>query len=264
MRAAVIILWTALALSTSANGQTSSRIAARSPAQTYSYFANTLRSVRASDSIRSRAEFEVRHRRAPEELPLTDCGGASWYIGYEGDDNSSLNKTADLAFDVLYMRATLEAAGYPKNIWTDALAEYERSNLANIRSYSMDHPSPAKKRLAQKLNGYKGPLRIKRIKVIAEAEGCGAGEVAIKIRTTPSARRVQYINSIKYQLCGRQGIDPQGSRCDAWADYPGGEDGALMSGKNKVRAEWSDGTSVIRDMNVDDLRRNQTFNVRKP
>ena len=89
----------------------------------------------------------------------------------------------------------------------------------------------------------------------------------VVINTSPSAQRVQYINLIKYDLCGLQGLDPKGPRCDRWVDYSASSGlGAMMSGQYKVRVTWLDGTAEFRDLNVDDLPKDadpKTFSIRK-
>src|SRR5215471_11059682 len=101
MRIAVLISFVALALSTSANGQTSSQIAARNPAETYSYFKDMLERLRLGPEAVAEGGPNVY---------LFDCVDVWWYIGSDGHErgNSTLEKTADLAFEVLYMQAALQ------------------------------------------------------------------------------------------------------------------------------------------------------------
>jgi hypothetical protein len=246
MRVAVVISIVVLALSTSAHGQTSSRIAAEKPADTYSYFKRTLARLKAgTDAVAKRAT------QSDKSLSLRDCWGVWDYIGYD-DQNSITQKAADLAYDVLFMQAALETAGYPNVLWESDLAEYERTNLANISEYEFLSGKPARERLAKKLNDYKKALN-KNYKNVTPDGECGGGEVPIVIRTIPRAQRVQYINLIKYELCSFQGLEPTGPLCDRWVDYS--DKGAEMAGKYKVFVTWSDGSSALRDLNVDDLFR---------
>jgi|SRR6476620_1233704 hypothetical protein len=254
MRVAVVISIVVLALSTSAHGQTSSQIAAEKPADTYSYFKRTLARLKAgADAVAKRGT------QSDKSLSLTDCWGVGDYIGPD-DQDSITQKAADLAYDVLFMQAALEAAGYPKVLWEGDLAEYERANLANISEYDLSK-QPAIERLAKKLNDYKKTSNSNYKNVTPHHEGCGGGEVPIMIRTIPPAQRVQYINLVKYELCHSQGLDPTGPLCDRWVDY---SEGAGMSGKYKVFVTWSDGYSALRDLNVDDLFRGRNWDDPTP
>jgi hypothetical protein len=271
MRIAVAVCFVALALSTSANGQTSSQIAAQDPVATYSYFKRTLERLGiGADAVAERG------RQSDGSVTLSDCVGASWYIGGEGGENSAVSKIANLAYDVLFMRTALQVAGYPQSLWDSEVLAYERANLREIDRYGyglspeFGEHNPIRNGLVEKLNDYNRRSN-RRYKTVTPAhEGCGGGEVEIIIRTSPRAQRVQYINRVKYDLCGFQGIDPNGSSCDHWVDYASQDGrGAEMSGKYKVRVTWSDGTIAFRDLNVDDLPRGQdlfdprTFSIRK-
>ena len=255
MRVAVVISIVVLALSTPALGQTSSRIAAEKPADTYSYSKRTLARLKAgADAVAKRAT------QSDKSLSLTDCWGVGDYIGFDGQD-SITQKIADLAYDVLFMQAALEVAGYPKVLWERDLAEYERANLANISEYGLLTTKPVRERLAEKLNDYKKASKSNYKNVVPDHEGCGGGEVPIIIRTIPRAQRVQDINLVRYELCSFQGLDPTGPLCDRWVDY---SEGAGMSGKYKVIVTWSDGHSALRDLNVDDLFRGRNWDDPTP
>jgi hypothetical protein len=193
------------------------------------------------------------------------------WIGFEGGQRSIVSRLAELAYDVLYMQSELEDGRYPASLWRPELQAYEEFNLGRIRSFHLDHddsPSaergtPEKRRLAATFNNYRiqnPQARLKRITAGTGEGRCGAGEVEIQIITRPQAWRVQYINSIKYDLCNSQGLDPRSDSCNHWADY--GSRGALMAGRYKVRAIWADGETTYRNLNVDDLKGN-TFTIRK-
>jgi hypothetical protein len=269
MRIAVLVSFTALALSTSAHAQTSSQIAARKPAETYSYLKRTLERLGVgADAVAERGH------QSDGSISLSDCVDVSWYIGdpADGHGDSILQKTANLAYDLVYMQSALQAAGYPKSLWERDLSEYERINLEHIDSYRLlsTEVNPRRQRIVDKLTTYRNSVDRKPKTMSPSHEGCGGGEVEVIIRTAPRARRVQYINLVKYDLCGFQGLDPNGSLCDHWTDYglESGQ-GAQMAGKYKLRITWSDGSTDLRNLNVDDLPPGRdvldpkTFSIRK-
>src|SRR6266566_3325199 len=191
MRIAVVICFIALALSTSANGQTSSQIAAQKPAETYSYFKSMLERLGVgADAVAERGH------QSDGSVTLSDCVGVSWYIGRDGDENSILSKTANLAYDVLFMRTALQVAGYPKSLWEVELLAYESTNLMKIDRYAYDlspefgEHNPLRNGLAKKLNEYNKSSNGRYRKVTPVHEGCGGGEVEVIIRTSPRAPRV--------------------------------------------------------------------------
>jgi hypothetical protein len=246
MRIVALASFIGLVFATSANGQTSSQIATTKPAETYSYFKRALQRQRAGMD-------EVNGQKNEESMGLSSCSDATDYIGYDGNPNSIVAKTANLAFDVVYLQATLQVAGYPKSVWEPELFEYERTNLAEIDRYNTQKESPAKQRLAKKLNEYRKASNGRYKEVFAGSTGCGGGEVTVKISAAPPAERVQYINVVKYDLCSFQGLDPKGPRCDLWVDYnPTAKDGAMMSGRYRIRATWSDKIEY-RDLDFDAL-----------
>jgi hypothetical protein len=110
MRLAVLTSIIVFALATSANGQTSSQFATAKPAETYSYFKRVLGNLGAG-------RYETDIRKDDGFMTLTSCANASEYIGYDGDENSVVEKTANLAYDVLYLQAALRFAAYPRDIW---------------------------------------------------------------------------------------------------------------------------------------------------
>jgi hypothetical protein len=156
MRIVALASFIGLVFATSANGQTSSQIATTKPAETYSYFKRALQRQRAGMD-------EVNGQKKEESMGLSSCSDATDYIGYDGNPNSIVAKTANLAFDVVYLQATLQVAGYPKSVWEPELFEYERTNLAEIDRYNTQKESPAKQRLAKKIEriqkSFKWPLQ---------------------------------------------------------------------------------------------------------
>jgi hypothetical protein len=275
MRVAAVISLIALALSTSANGQTSSQIATQNPIQTYTYFKRTFERLRVAPEAVAQWFIGVGGIvEDKDEVPLADCVRVWEYVGYDGyeADNSILENAASIAFDVLYMRQALLVAGYPASVWQNDLAEYERASLADIAIYEsrLGEQNRAREDLAKKLNKYNKSMNGAH-KKLTPARECGGGEVEVVIKTRPPARRVQYINLVKYELCSFQGLDPIGPECDRWVDYAAlpSQQGANMSGRYKVRVTWLDGSSEFRDLNVDDLAQGRewsdprVFSIRK-
>jgi hypothetical protein len=250
MRIVALASFIGLVFATSANAQTASQIATTKPAETYSYFKRALQ--RAGAGLK-----EANLEKDLDSVTLTSCGDATYYIGDDGNPNSVLIKLANLAFDVLYLQAILPVAGYPKSVWEFELAEYERTNLAQIDRYDTgfsaernEKGSPAKQRLAKKLNEYRKASNRRYKEIFAGQPGCGGGEVNVQIITTPPARRVEFINLVNYGLCSFYGHDPKGD-CDFWRDYT---PNYMVSGKYIIRVTWSkEKHPEYRNLDVDGL-----------
>jgi hypothetical protein len=230
--------------------QNSDRITAANPAATYLYLKQAM--------INAGGPSEIGVRKNDSFTTLTSCDDASTLIGYDGNQRSVMRRAAELAYDVLYMQGEIKQAGYPWSLWEPEIQAYEQTHLRNIRTFEVMWFSAAgsrdKQAIAAKLNKYRQQHPTERLqRIMAGAEGCGAGEVDVRLVTAPKAQRVQYINSIKYDLCASQGLNPRGTDCNHWVDYTAGNGGALMSGRYSVRVIWSDGTTDYRDLNVDDL-----------
>lgn len=234
-----------LGLASSAEAEKSSKLATAKPVDTLAFYKGALRAAGVQD--------EADARKIDNFVPLTSCSTSYDYMGEEKDEDILSKNIPDLAYDLVYMEAVLRVAGYPKHLWQADLVKFQQSKLASLENYdpSQGEKDPIKVDLAKKLNDYKKTHGGKYKKIIPGQEGCGAGEIDVRIQTIPSAQRVQYINMIKYDLCVFQKIDPKGADCDHWFDYGG--KGALMAGRYKVRATWSDGTTVFRDLDADSL-----------
>lgn len=234
-----------LGLASSAQAEKSSKLATAKSADTLAFYKDALRAAGVQE--------EADARKIDNFVPLTSCSTSYDYMGEEKDQDIVSKNLADLAFDLAYMEAVLRVAGYPKYLWEADLAKFQQSKLASLQDYdpSQGERDSIKVDLAKKLNSYKKTHRGKYKKVIPGQEGCGAGEIDVRIQTVPPAQRVQYINMIKYDLCTFQKIDPMGADCDHWFDY--GDKGAMMAGRYKVRATWSDGTTVFRNLDADSL-----------
>lgn len=256
MRVFLVSAFALLALILPAASETASKDAEANPSKSYSFFKRELKKLGVSEN-----DAEIRRRDS--FVPLSSCSASSDYIGDDDNEDSILRKIADLAYEMVYLEAAMKVAGYPASLWKADLEDYEKTNLAAIKEYKYgigsSEDKPALQRLAKKLNEYKKASRHRYKDIILGAEGCGAGEIQVKIPTTPAAQRVQYINVVKYKLCTQTGHDPKGPDCDLWVDYSvDAKDGAMMSGKYKIRVTWSDGTTTFRDLNVDDFPENNT------
>lgn len=251
-------------LATPSWAQNSDSIAAANPTATYQFLKQAMIKAGGPPGMDLKTSFSV--------ATITDCDDATVLIGYDGSETSIIRRAAELAYDVLYMQAQIKHAGYPSSLWQPEIEAYEQQHLRNIRTFRLQHlaetASADKQALAAKLNNYRKQhpeLRLRRI--MAGAGGCGDGEVGVRLVTTPQAQRVEYINAIKYNLCASQGLDPKAAACTHWVDYPGGSDGANMSGRYVVRVTWSDGTTTYRNLPVDSLIEDKnggyTFAIRK-
>lgn len=219
--------------------------------ETYLFFKHEIGSI----FLREQEEID-KNNQGPKlrgVVALSSCATSANYIGFDRS-NKIIANLAELAYDVLYMKVELKRAGYPTRVWMRDLVRFERDALIGINGHPYGVDFSAKKVLAKKLNNYRRKLNKAFSRIVPGVYECGSGEVQVVINVSPFARRVRYINLIKYKLCAFQGIDPLGGRCDLWTDYSSvPKEGVLMSGKYKVRALWSDGTVALRDLNVDDL-----------
>jgi hypothetical protein len=231
--------------------QTSTSLINNNPIPSYQHF----KAVFASKSLSDRSWS------TGEVIPLISCTHAGEYIGYKYPESNAIYKIAELAFATTYIKQELEAWGYPETLWQRSLGEFEQSMLADARRFHLPEDGNAfTKSLAAFLNEYRLRHGNRLPEVNPGVNGCGGGEIAIRLVAVPGSAHIQYINAIFYDLCRRQNIEPDDpSKCDHWSDYSDGPRnglGAQMAGKYKVRVIWTDGFVVTRNLNVDDLHPN--------
>ena len=214
----------------------------------------TYRSIK--DRMHASVEGEAVNPAAHRLYLLYSCTSRSTMLPSfgNGKEDSRYYGLADIAYDVLFEERTLQNSGYPEMVWRDALTEMERTSLDRFKNTGDTSNAIGFARLSRMLNDYrkKHPeLHLARIEPSAN-EGCGAGEVTVKIVTHPKARRIQYIQKLDYDICKVKGLDVY-SQCDHWEDYGGGV-GAMISGHVLVLVTWPDGsTGPLRDFHIFNL-----------
>lgn len=209
---------------------------------------------------------------APEdgELYLNNCSYVSdAFLGGEGAENVSEKETdlTELAYEVAYLSRTLIAAGYPTRVWSKTLRQYENHAFDRIVAgkkagllWDVEDTgdAPIFIALAKKANSYRKSQASRHLPtVLSTSPGCGAGELDVTIKTTPHARRIQYINLIYFGLCEHQGKDATDEKsCSYWLDAslkaPSGEASVSMAGNYKILVTWSDGHTKLVSLPVDD------------
>ncbi|HEY8321813.1 MAG TPA: hypothetical protein VIG46_08525 [Candidatus Baltobacteraceae bacterium] len=156
---------------------------------------------------------------------------------------------ADLAGGVFYWEYELPRIGYPERVWRPWVSSYEASIVATARRVpaSVDPFNIWEKSPQSKFDGLRRVLTAYREKhprlpeIITGPEGCGGGEVPVKLITQPTATRVVIIPSFFYELCRVRRIDPNDTaRCAHWREVSGPI--VQVSGDYHYIAKWRDGT----------------------
>src|SRR5262249_31946560 len=135
--------------------------------------------------------------------------------------------------DIVEWRNNLRLLGYPETIWRPLLTEFEDEKLSEIggRGRAATHEVAA--------DGYSGQARcgaqlVKALDAYRVQSGqtvprvtynpsCGAGEISVRITTSPPGARVLFIPAFYYYLCQSQNIDADDTKiCNYWRDQPEG------------------------------------------
>lgn len=232
----------------------------------------------AYDFIRKRLEsrfIEYGHD-AGRHILLDDCANVGIEIGYDWGDDSKFYMTAELAYDMALIQASLSNR-FPIFLWKPQFDNYESVALERIKkgTYRESQTHTFRRNIAAALNAWSVSVRSGHLSVSPDAEGCGAGEVVVVIRPTPRAGRIQYIPRLAYDYCKSVGVNPNNIQlCEYWTDYsqaavyhntPSG--GVILSGRYKIMVEWHDGVVDVRDLDIDDIPENEAgvvvFNIDK-
>ncbi len=249
-------LATIVLLSHSSVAQTSSKLVAAKPHESYEFVKRYTATAFAGE-IQGWRDRSLQDAKEGSKVSLVPCTEASAILG--GPEakryyDETTVKLATLAYDVMFLEDTLRTIGYKDAVILPLVTNYETAALAHIKTYKgPGAPNSYKQQLVDKINGYQHTILNEHLsEVTNEQMECGGAYAAqVQLLTTPIARRVQYINQLFYNICEFQHLDPTKSDCDHWTDYGGHV--ALLAGRYKIRVVWADGTIVYRDLNVDDV-----------
>jgi hypothetical protein len=168
------------------------------------------------------------------------------------EDKDLFESLGGLASNVLTWTSDLTGLRYPRHIWEPLVAKFESEYLAGaIGNYGRGRNEAKKPKGGQDTFEFIQELERRLaahrksnpslVKVIA-IDGCGDGEVVVKIVTDPRGGQVLFIPTFFYELCRAQNLNPEDTtRCNRWRQA---EDGQLhdVIGNYQYIAKWRDGT----------------------
>jgi len=266
------VAWIALVISLAigqAWGQVSSRLEKEEPRSQYLLFKNTFERMFAQGVIK--LEFI----RDEGKVDLVDCtSGADYFDLGKRKVSARTLRLANVAYEIVHLRALLSSLHYPSKVWQPLLEEYEQEQLREAIQSSRSSESEAlakagyvterfKQKLRDTLNRYRAASAPQLTPVMAKGE-CGAGEVGVRIATVPGNGRALFIPVFFYELCKTQRIDPDDPvHCDRWREPA---DGMLfwVAGDYFYRATWPGGSLRRGRLSFTHLEDGQTVTLRKP
>jgi hypothetical protein len=270
-RLTTAVAWIALAVllaTGQAWGQISSRLEKEEPLSQYALFKNTFERMLTQNVI------HLDFLKEEEKVDLVDCtSGADYFAPGKGKASARTLRLADIAYEIVHLKALLSHLGYPSKVWQPLLGQYEQGQIRGAlqRSRSSDeeisvdevHEEKFKKNLGDTLNRYRAASAPRLPPVVAEG-GCGAGEVGVRIATVPGNGRALFIPVFFYELCKSQRIDPDDpAHCDRWREPA---EGMLfwVAGDYFYRATWPGGAQRHGRLSFTHLEDGQTVTLRKP
>jgi hypothetical protein len=210
---------------------------------------------RAFQAMVDKGEIKVSADREGGAVDLMDCSYGASYLGADATDQSFA--LANLAYEIVRLKALMVRLGYPESVWRPYLLELERQPAESFQGGG-EHLEP----LSKILNRYRQSApELPKVRVVGE---CGEGEVGIRIATRPSGGRVHLIPIFFYRLCEIQKVDPDDvRRCDHWREPV---EGALLevSGDYFYQASWPGGGRSQGKLSFTNLEYGQTVTIRKP
>jgi hypothetical protein len=210
---------------------------------------------RAFQAMFDKGEITVHVVREGGAVDLMDCSYGALYLGAGVSDRAVA--LANLAYEVVRLKALMARLGYPENVWRPYLLELER-RPEGLSPGGGEHLEP----LSTALNRYRQSApELPRVRIEG---GCGEGEVGIRIATQPRGGRVHLIPIFFYRLCEVQKIDPDDvRRCDHWREPV---EGALLdvAGDYFYQASWPGGGRSQGKLSFTNLEYGQTVTIRKP
>jgi hypothetical protein len=149
-------------------------------------------------------------------------------IGYpkEGEEEryALTNDLSELAYYMLYVSTVLRTYNYPEKLWKKGLSDYEQKSLKAIASrswhskleeYDEELVDPLIKQLDSYRKAHKSLVKISPPSCTGDATG-----PSIVVKTSPTAKRIQYISLHFVHLCQGQKIDFKDQvKCVYWMDF---------------------------------------------
>jgi hypothetical protein len=205
-----------------------------------------------------------------EPYDLEDCGRGASYVDLP--DGDPFEPLANLAYKIEYLRKSLSKLGYPEAVWNPLLIRFENEQLTlllqemgkeyNPYSASSQHYEAFKQEMVEQLGDYRRQAAPDLPEVVYVG-GCGAGDIAITVKTEPANGRVMFIPVFFFALCKAQQLNPSDpAQCDRWREPV---DGVLgVSGDYFYRASWPDGTEKQGRLSFNKIEDGQTVTIRRP
>jgi hypothetical protein len=195
-----------------------------------------------------------------DEIDLTDCVAGQKEYATTDQLTNSLLQTAS---EIVVATELLRWAGYPTSIWQNALAEYERQQLASIvagRGRSTRAMVRMERTLIANLDVYRrtsgGPLP----KIVSDT-GCGGIGNEVTVVTVPSGGKVKHRILLWDRFCTRQGLVPKDVECDRWDEARDGEV-TQANGIHYYQATWPRGPASEGRIEFSPTQR--TWTIRQP
>lgn len=213
------------------------------------HFADLRRAAVQADPTLSRPP-----RWDPQEsfVTLTDCLDSGRQLGVEYDDPERL--AINIAMGIEQSQSALKQLRIDAAVWQPVLAQMEAIALQSLVDIKT-----APKRARQKQEAYSSRLvqlqeelgrrataarrrAAPRAAEVVWTEGCGAGELAVQIRTSPPGGRVSYITLFHHRLCQAKGQDADNPlQCRGWVEAVKSEE--FLSGRYAYQVRWPDGST---------------------
>jgi len=181
---------------------------------------------------------------------LNDCNNGKIYV--PDSESTLLLAFADLGYRVSVWRRYFPRLGYPEDVWSPVVNNFEEKALdAILRTngrISLWHLFPFHD--DSSLGGMRPAInpifeRYRQshpeVGVIVTHDSCGDNVPSLAVHTDPPGGRTIFIPTFFHALCKAQGMDPDDpSVCDRWREPL---DGKLtyVAGDYFYRVEWSDG-----------------------
>jgi hypothetical protein len=188
----------------------------------------------------------------PAYYDVIDCNAE--YFDPEGGDPLAARYSA-LALDVARIAGELRRFGYSARVYEQPLSEHERTSLARILAEAEaaraageegvgavedDHFKPLYP-LAEAMEKNRARLQPRKAPIKSEG-GCGAGESAFVVRTSPANARVWVVNAFAYHVCTLRVPDPWSLQGCRWTELDPANP-TMASGRYMYQARWPDGTT---------------------
>lgn len=166
----------------------------------------------------------------------------------------------DLALKVSEIEAGLTRGGYSAAVFAGPLRLYEQQGLARIASRAA-HPrrrgaddpwltDADAEALEANLSSMgraveAGRARLQpRLPPVVVQGGCGAGETAVLLRTSPARATVWLITQFSFEVCKAKGLDPwDRGACGRWGEVAL-ERKTYLSGAYVYQAQWGGGVKT--------------------